>query len=54
MTGATPLVEVRGLVKEFDVRGHRSAGLVRAVAGVDLEPVDHLADHQLRRRRHAP
>jgi peptide/nickel transport system ATP-binding protein len=38
MSGATaPLVEVRGLVKEFEVKGHRGAGLVRAVTGVDLD-----------------
>ena len=37
MSAATqPIVEVRGLVKEFEVKGHRGAGLVRAVTGVDL------------------
>jgi len=34
---ATPLVEVRGLVKEFEVKGHRGSGLVRAVTDVDLD-----------------
>jgi oligopeptide/dipeptide ABC transporter ATP-binding protein len=33
----TPLVEVRGLVKEFALKGHRGAGLVKAVTAVDLE-----------------
>ncbi len=32
-----PLVTVRGLVKEFEIRGHRGAGLVRAVSDVDLD-----------------
>jgi peptide/nickel transport system ATP-binding protein len=33
----TPIVEVRGLVKEFEVKGHRGSGLVRAVTEVDLQ-----------------
>ena len=38
MSGAaTPLVAVRGLVKEFEVKGHRGTGLVKAVTDVDLE-----------------
>ena len=38
MSGAhEPLVEVRGLVKEFEVKGHRGAGLVKAVTDVDLD-----------------
>ena len=37
MTGTTPLVEVRDLVKEFEVKGHRGAGLVKAVTDVDLD-----------------
>ncbi len=32
-----PLVQVRGLVKEFEVKGHRGRGLVRAVTDVDLD-----------------
>ena len=32
-----PLVEVRGLVKEFEVKGHRGSGLVKAVTDVDLD-----------------
>ncbi len=32
-----PLVQVRGLVKEFEVKGHRGAGLVKAVTDVDLD-----------------
>ncbi|MGD8485499.1 MAG: dipeptide/oligopeptide/nickel ABC transporter ATP-binding protein, partial [Chloroflexota bacterium] len=32
-----PLVEVRGLVKQFELRGHRGVGVVRAVTDVDLE-----------------
>jgi oligopeptide/dipeptide ABC transporter ATP-binding protein len=35
--GTTALVEVRGLVKEFEVKGHRGAGLVKAVTDVDLD-----------------
>ena len=34
---ADRLVEVRGLVKTFEVGGHRGPGTVRAVAGVDLD-----------------
>ncbi len=38
MTGqSAPLVEVRGLVKQFSVTGHRGAGLVKAVTDVDLD-----------------
>lgn len=37
MTGGTPLVQVKGLVKEFEVKGHRGAGLVKAVTDVDLD-----------------
>ncbi len=33
----TPLVQVHGLVKEFEVKGHRGAGLVKAVTDVDLQ-----------------
>ena len=33
----TPLVEVRSLVKEFETKGHRGTGLVRAVTDVDLD-----------------
>ena len=36
-TKAPPLVEVRGLVKHFEVKGHRGSGLVRAVTEVDLD-----------------
>jgi oligopeptide/dipeptide ABC transporter ATP-binding protein len=32
-----PLIEVRGLVKTFEVKGHRGTGLVRAVTDVDLD-----------------
>jgi oligopeptide transport system ATP-binding protein len=32
-----PLVSVHGLVKEFEVRGHRGAATVRALDGVDLQ-----------------
>ena len=34
---ARTLVEVRGLVKEFEVKGHRGSGLVKAVTDVDLD-----------------
>jgi oligopeptide/dipeptide ABC transporter ATP-binding protein len=34
---AMPLIEVRGLVKEFEVKGHRGSGLVKAVTDVDLD-----------------
>ena len=34
---AAPLVEIRGLSKEFQVKGHRGTGLVRAVTDVDLD-----------------
>ena len=37
MSDVTPLVEVRGLVKEFEVKGHRGSGLVKAVTDVDLD-----------------
>jgi len=37
MTETTPLVQVRGLVKEFEVKGHRGTGLVKAVTEVDLD-----------------
>ena len=33
----TPLVEVRDLVKEFEVKGHRGSGLVKAVTDVNLD-----------------
>jgi oligopeptide/dipeptide ABC transporter ATP-binding protein len=36
-SSVTPLVEVRGLVKEFEVKGHRGAGVVKAVTDVDLD-----------------
>ncbi len=32
-----PLVQVRGLVKQFEVKGHRGSGLVKAVTDVDLD-----------------
>jgi oligopeptide/dipeptide ABC transporter ATP-binding protein len=35
--GMAPLVEVRGLAKEFELRGHRGSGSVRAVTDVDLD-----------------
>lgn len=35
--GGEPLVQIRGLTKEFPVKGRRGAGLVRAVTDVDLD-----------------
>ena len=36
-SSVAPLVEIRGLTKEFEVKGHRGGGRVRAVTDVDLD-----------------